>query len=306
VRGPPPPAIIALLTVLACSSSERDSIERAALPPGVVARVGTTDIAATTVASIAQAQRISPVVATERAINDALLASAAQARRDEASVAARSAHSRALVEALQIAAAEAGPVTDEEIAKLTAERWTELDRPVAVRTTHVVALVKKPDDDAPARAFAERMARELEGIREPAAFIERAKALGKEAAGGVEFTAERLPPIVTDGRSFDPDRPQEQGTFDQDYTRAAHALAEAGAHSPVVKTRFGYHVILLEERIAEQRVSLEERRSKLGPVAIARRAQRELGKLITSLRGNTPVEVSRAVEELTARVGVAP
>lgn len=306
MRGEPRPALLALLFALACSSPKRDATEHATLPPGVVARVADLDIAATTVAEIARAQTVSAPTAAERAISDAVFAAALSAepgRRDAAAVATRSAHARALVEALQEAAAETGPASDEEIEKLTAERWTELDRPVAVRTIHAVALVKKPEDDAAARELAERVAREVAGVREPDAFLKQARAL---AGGPVELRVERLPLVVPDGRTLEPNGAAGDARFDEDFTRAAHALVAAGDQSPLVKTRFGYHVIMLEERQPEHRLSLEERRRLLGPVAIARRAERQIKGLLKSLRDETALDVTRGAEQLTAQVGVAP
>ena len=219
-------------------------------------------------------------------------------------MATRSAHARALVEALQATAAAAGPPRDDEIEKLTAERWPELDRPVAVRTTHAVVIAKKPADDEGARALAERLTRELAGVREPRTFIERARALAPKPGAGIELKVEQLPPVVPDGRTFDPQGVEREGQLDETYTRAAHALVASGDQSPVIKTRFGYHVILLQERLPEHRPGLEERRRLLEREVMARRGQSELKRLLTTLRSGTALEVQRAADELTAGVGV--
>jgi peptidyl-prolyl cis-trans isomerase C len=175
-----------------------------------------------------------------------------------------------------------------------------------VRTAHVVVLVKRPEQDAPARALAERLARELEGVKTAGEFVERAKAL---AVADLELRAERLPPVTADGRSFDPSNPSaasDQDRFDLDFAAAAHSLALPGDHSPVIKTRFGYHVILLEERIPEERVELEDRRRVLAREVFARRAKDELKKLLEQLHQRTAVDVSRAADELTAKVVISP
>jgi hypothetical protein len=273
----------------------------------VVARVGELDVGEQAVRDIGRAQGIVPRAALERAISDALFALAASNDLGDAvvEVTARSAHARALLETLAVQARAAGPPRDEEIEKLTAERWTELDRPVTARTTHAVVLVKKPDEDASARALAERLARELGGITDSTEFEKRAKAQPSE---GLEVRVERLPAVAADGRTYYPERPSQgsdASTFDKDFSAAAVALREPGDQSPVVKTAFGYHVILLEERYPEHRVSLEERRVILGSEVLTRRAQVALKSLVSDLKRSATIEVARSADDLTSRVPVA-
>jgi peptidyl-prolyl cis-trans isomerase C len=296
-------------TLLACTSGSNQAPTRKALPPGVAASVGNDLVEVRTIARIASARGIEPSKARDLAIKDALFAASARADAANAPaivVAERAALGRALLEVLEAEAMKAGPPNDAELAEVVAERWTELDRPPSVRTTHAVILVKKPEDAAPARELAEKLARELAGITEFAVFAERARAFD---AKPFELVAERLSPVAPDGRVWDPNaRPGTQfpGGFDLDYARAANAIATVGDQSPVVKTAFGYHVILLEERLPERRVSPEERRATLHDEIVSRRVKKLVESTVARLRSATPVERERTEDSLTELAARAP
>ena len=300
---------LALLGALGCGEHRAAATATGPLPSGIAARVGDDDVRLSSVARIAQAQGVSPREARDRAVSDALLAAAFRADPQEAArvtSAERSVLARAVVERLRDDAAALGPATDEELQKLTEQRWPELDRPPSVRTTHAVVIVKKPADDAPARELATAIARAVAGARDSADFIARAKQVPTQ---GLDVTAETLPAATPDGRMWDPNERVPKaipGSLDLDFTRAATALKERGEQSPLVKSSFGYHVIRLEERYPEARSSPDERREKLAPEILSRRTKRELDALVARLHAQTPVETERAVEALTALVPIAP
>lgn len=303
--------LCALVTALSVGACERDvatpSNVEGKLPPGVLAEVGPERILTETVERVARAQGLSLLSARDAAISDALFAARAREVEDPAAlaVAERSALSRALLEQVRRQVA-ADPVTDAEIEAVTKDRWPELDRPVTVRTTHALVRVGEKDDPVRARATAERLALVLRGAASSKEFIERAKAFD---AKPFEVIAEPLDPATSDGRAFDPARGPHgtiTGSYVEDYTRAAHALASPGDQSPVTKTRFGFHVIRLEERLPEARVPLSERRVSLAPEVLRRRAKRYVDELVDKAKAGGSVEISRAAEELTSRVRVAP
>jgi hypothetical protein len=288
---------------LSCSGEPRPVATRAALPPGVVASVGGDLIHAETVARIASAQGIDRSAARDLAVRDAVFAAALRAdpqRSASVAVAERAALGRALFEVLEKQAEDLGPIGDTELLELATERWTELDRPPSVRTAHAVVLVKKPEDSAPARAFAERLLPAVRGAASTEEFLSRARSV--PATPPLEIVAEELSPVTEDGRMWDPRaRPGTKfGTVDRDYARAANALASPGDQSPIVKSAFGYHVILLEERIPEKRTTLDERRTLVGAEVVTRRARKLLEKALERLRESTPLEVERTAEGLTA------
>jgi peptidyl-prolyl cis-trans isomerase C len=281
------------------------------LPPGIVAEVGREPIAGTTVARIARAQGVSTEVARDRAISDALLSAAARktARPAELAVAERSALARGLLEQIRARAEAAGPPSEAEIEAVMRERWPELDRPITVRTTHALVRVSQASDEEKAKALAEKLALTLRSAASPKEFVDRAKAF---AAAPFEIIAESLDPVTSDGRAFDPYKGPNgtvTGSYVEDYARAAHAISTPGEQSPVTKTRFGFHVIRLDERLPEQRVPLEVRRPAVTSEVVRRRAKRHTDELLERLKGGgtgRTIETVRAAEELTSRVPVAP
>jgi hypothetical protein len=275
----------------------------------VVAVVGPERVAAGTVARIAAREGTSRLEARRRAVVDALFAAATRANpafSARVSVAERGVLARAVLERLQDDARALGPPTDDEIASPTAERWPELDRPPSVRTSHAVVLVKQPADDAPARALASELAAALKDAKTGDELVKRAQAF---PAHGLTIRAEHLPPVTPDGRLWDPDEQPPKpldGTFDADFARAANALTTPGEHSGLVKSAFGYHVILLDERYPERRMPLAERRDFLAEDVFSQRAKRSLDALLGRLRAASPASIDRAVDALTALVPTAP
>ena len=258
-----------------------------------------------TVARIAAAQGVSAAVARDRALTDALFATAARAKFEGTSivpVVERGALARAVLEGFKADAISRGPASDAEVAELTAHRWQELDRPESVRVTHAVVKIDGPASDAKARAIADHIRDAVRGITDPEAFMRAAGAVPHE---GVDVRVERLPAVTADGRTLDRDNPlTDTGQrFDLDFARAVQTLT-VGQISEPTKTVFGYHVILCEARLPEQRVPLEQRRVRLYDAVIKGRAERAKQDLLSRLSAATPTQLDRAVDDLTARVRV--
>jgi hypothetical protein len=272
----------------------------------MAAKVGAEEIALSTVAGIARAQSLALPAARGLAARDAAFAAGARsafAGSPILSVVERGAWARALLETFKVEAAARGPASDAEVAELSALRWQDFDRPETVRTTHAVAIVSKPEQDAVARAVAQKLYQAVRGVSDPQEFIRLAQAVAHE---GVDVRAERLPALTRDGRSYYPEgAPPELANqrFDKDFAAVAHGLA-TGQISEPTKSIFGYHVILCEARLPEKRVPLEERRSLLSDEVLKGRAERSKQELLGRLSGTTPILITRSVEDLTARVQV--
>jgi hypothetical protein len=185
------------------------------------------------------------------------------------------------------------------------QRWVDLDRPESVRVVHAVVLLPADGKKDAARALALELQRELEGVGDPAEFLKRAEAFPK---GALSVRAERLPALTADGRGWQVglNGSEAAGNFDSVFTRAAHALRTPGALSEPIETRFGFHLILLVERLPEQRIPRDEARRVLVPDVVSRRAERERRALVERLERQVGIEVSRNFDALTSNLEPGP
>jgi hypothetical protein len=295
--------------VASCGQKSNNAPRRsqtAELSAGIAAMVGDEPVSTKLVADIAREQALSPEVARDKAVSDALFAAYAKqelAGSGWVESAEKSAEARALLKEIKDQAEAGGPPTDAEVEQLTKERWQELAHPALSRTTHAVVLVKSPADDAKAKRVAARLAAAVAGVSDSKEFQDRAKKVDGE---GLEIRVEELRPVAADGRVADPDAPpgSEPIRDDPAFARAAAAIPAVGQQSPVVRSSFGYHVILLTERIPEQFVPLELRRKWLAREIYDRRARKALTDLTQKLSQTTRVEVDRTADDLMSRVRV--
>jgi peptidyl-prolyl cis-trans isomerase C len=296
-----------LLFVLSCASHDSDEPRPAnsRLPAGVAAQVGNEIIDVATVAELSARRSLDPRRARDLLVTDALFAAFAREQlRDTAlvSVVERAAFARALLEELERKARQRGEPTDAEITELLAARWQDLDRPQSARTAHAVVLVKEPSQDEMAREVARAIEASVAGIEDRDAFIERARSVD---ARGLTVQVEALPAVAADGRVVYTDEPllaRRYDRFDPDYARAANAIDQVGQNSGVVKSSFGYHVILLTERLPELRHSQSELRSLLSEDAYAKRTARLMDELFQQVRARANIEISRATGDLTGKL----
>lgn len=299
---------VSVLVALGCGERAASEVAVGSLPPGVVARVGAELVQASSVSRVSRAQGVTPRAALELAVSDAVFA---QAAREElpatlVRVLERTAAARALLEQLQADAERAGPPTAAELGEVARERWAELDRPDAVRTTHAVVMNDQPGRDAAARAVAQALAAALAHVKSSEELIEVA---GRFPGQGFEIRAEGLPFVTADGRVLlrrDAGFVAQRASFDPDFARAANALSAPGELSGVVKSAFGYHLIRLDERAPGVTVPSPELPGLLEPDVKQRRAKRARRELLERLRKAANVQVDRATDELTAQVKVAP
>lgn len=287
---------------------------------GAAARVGADIITRDHVARVAAAQSMSPASARDLAIHDALLAQEARAQGLDAEPNVQLTEAALLARFVArdiAAAAEAqGPVTDEELDQVTLRHWIELDRPDAARVVHALVMLKK-DSPPDARSAASNVAQAIraatskldegaaqaEPPRDPRGPEDPLVASFRQIANEPphekqEIRVEALSPVVADGRIVS----EGGGRFDETFARAALQLQRRGDVSPVIETPFGYHVIVLLERIAGTTIPREERRRMVREEVMSTRARAEKEKLMASLRAS--VAINRDVDALLAIVPV--
>ena len=200
-----------------------------------------------------------------------------------------------------------GLPTDAEVEIVTAERWFAVDRPSAAKTTHFVVRLTKSESPSSAQILARKIATAVHGISDPDAFIAAAKSF---PANGVEVVAESLPPVTADGRSIQLDKigePVAEGPrFDESFARAANSLESEGAQSGVVRSSFGYHVILLERKVDTKHVPIEERRLTFAREIYARRARQLTERFVEEGKKLRPVHVEPSLHETIVKSQVLP
>ena len=154
-------------------------------------------------------------------------------------------------------------------------------------------LVEQPDPaaDAAARAFAERAREAVLSATNSEEFQQKAKALPHP---GVDVVAEQLSAFAQDTRSTEGG----EGTIDEAFAKAAFALQDIGATSPVIESSFGWHVIRLEERVPEQRMPVDARRIAFSDEVYTLRASAVSNARLTALRAATPIELAPSAELL--------
>jgi hypothetical protein len=281
----------------------------AALLSGAVVRVGDETIDAETVRRLAATQKVSVPEARTRVIYDALMASGARQRglaNDPATiVATRGVLAEALLRKTR-QQARLAPSTPEEIARVTADHWLDLDRPQAVRTVHAVVRVAESDGPQKIKAaqeIAKKISVAVQGITDAGRFIDVANGVPHE---GFEVVAQKLSPVTADGRVADLEHRPEPGkppsTFEKEFVAIAWRLKTPGEQSAPVQTSFGWHVIMLTEIQPALVYPLEQRALMVRDEIVANRARETFDRELEDLRKKTPPRVERNAGTLMSLV----
>jgi hypothetical protein len=276
-----------VLAALGCSAEREPSG-----PPRAVA--AEISVPRSTLDAIAREQGVSPERALELGGEDALLAQhLVETDPERASWLERVVLARQLLAAFASEAEAGGPPTDAEVQAITEARFWELDRPRMVQVVHAVVLSDAEDPEA--RALAERIGSATSQVKGATEFLAAARAV---EAGHFKVQAESLAPVAPDGRAVDPASPPPAGPavqhFDRDFTAAAQRLTRPGEQSPVVRTRFGYHVLRLVKVIEPYQPSLDERRALLHAEIMSQRATALATALLAQQRRELQPSQSRS------------
>ncbi|UJR79500.1 peptidylprolyl isomerase [Sandaracinus amylolyticus] len=256
--------------------------------------VSTVDGAPITLAEVEEVARetgLSPQDALRRLQEERVLAAHAEAAGlgddHEVQDAVRRASVQALLEARVEAEITPASIPAEQVAERMDAQRARWWRPERRRSTHVLARLA-PDAPPEAGAAAERFVRRAIE-RMSAAEDARAEAhvIGEEDHSGRTYTVlvEDLPPVARDGQLV------------PEYLDALFARGERGVLAEPVRTRFGWHAIVLTEVMPPWEAPRDEVEAAMRQeLAVEARAAR-LEELVRELAGRTPVERDGAVIE---------
>lgn len=301
----PFPRVVAIAClVCACSSGgERapapttgpaPAAVNAQLGGDVVARVGNVNIDRALVLAVARARSISAKAAVDALVEEAVIAEAAlragaagdRGARVEVPLA------RAMLDRFRTEALAAGPWTDEEIGKLAAEQWRELDRPEGRAVVH--ALVKKevPDAEQVAKQLREKLvdANGPDAAASAKAFTDAAHAF--KVPSGPAVHVEELS-FVSDGRML-----EGNGSLLPAFTKGAFAIPSVLGTSDVVETSYGFHVIRLLTIFPPKIASREERIARLEPQLVGARVKALHDAKLAALHKANPPQLLAADADL--------
>jgi len=291
-------AAAVLLAVSAIACRETPPASTGAMGGGVVARVGSDTIDATLVGAVAAAQGLAPREALRHLVDDALAAAGARDRKLDATHGVRFQHDAALarivLQRLQEEARAAGPITAAELEELSERRWREVDLPEQSRVVHAVVLRKASTREDDGRALAAAIAAAVAQAHDGADFLQRARAV---PSGKLQIQAEELPAFGPDGRMS-----EGSGDLDGDFARAAFRLRSPGETSPVVESRYGWHVIRLVDRLPGKHVPPADRPALFAEDLAHLRARNGLVGALEAARKRVRVEPDPAAETLMAGV----
>ena len=169
-------------------------------------------------------------------------------------------------------------VSEEDIKKLYDENIGSFKKPEGVTVAHILIQLDEEKEAADAEAADKEAKAKIDAIydellKDPASFDKLAQEKSDCPSGKRDNG--KLPAFDKDGMLLDGG-----GAMDQTFADAAFGIEKAGQITKPVKTQFGYHIIKLIERNAEEVTPLEKLKDKLTEYLAAEKAQTDLNKML--------------------------
>jgi peptidyl-prolyl cis-trans isomerase C len=166
------------------------------------------------------------------------------------------------------------PVTEAQVRAYYASHLRELEIPDRVRLSHILVRVPRPSPEGQRQEARQRAERILERVRHGEDFEKLARELSEDdetsRLGG------RLPETP-------------RGVFEPDFEAQVFAL-RPGQVSGVIESRFGFHIVRLEEKIPGRLPPFEEVKDAVRARVSAERYQETMSRLENELRAKARIE----------------
>lgn len=298
-------AHLALAACVACGDGAADGAqdggaargrdERGPAAPAEGRVISTVDGAAITVEEVEEVARetgLSPLDALRRLQEERVLVAHAEAAglgdAPEVGDAVRRASVQALLARRVEAAITPETIPADEVRRRIEEQRARFARPERRVTTHVLARVPEGEVRPEAEAAAERFARRaIERLVAAADAVAEAHAMEAEDAPGRSFRVhvEDLPPVERDGRLV------------PEYLAATYSLERAGVVPQPVRTRFGWHAIVVREIVPPWRAPDDEVEETVRDELTVEARARRLDELVAELASRTSIALDEAAIE---------
>lgn len=285
---------IAVWAALACGDQvngllpSHEQAEVVDVSGDVVSRVNGSAIALAEVERLAEATDLSASAALRRLQAERLLSQEARSRGYAQSARTGQAARKAQIQELLKATVETVHVKDAEIEAAYKAHEARFEQPERRRATHVLAQLPADASPAAERAaheFIMQTIRALQTTDDTAATLRAAEA---ETSPLFKVVVQELPAA------------EKQGKFVPEFADALFSVDEPGVVPDPVRTRFGYHAILVREILpaeAQPRsVAFETLRSELS----TQHEKRRLDALLSDLREHTRVRFADDAHKLLA------
>jgi hypothetical protein len=255
----------------------------------VVSTVNGTPITVEEVAALTRKSRLDPGGALRRLQAERLLMEEAERRGLRRVPEARQVARQALAQALLDEEAATVRVSDGELREAYEKARARFVFPERRASLHVLASVGTPADDAPAHAFIRRVRDELAAAPEPEDVWARYQS---HAESGLRVSAERIPAV---------DR---EAPFVGEYLDALFGVASPSVVAEPVRTRYGWHAIVVTEILPASDKSLEEAEPVLRAELLVTKGKAHVDAFLRRLARDVPVQVRPDATKHVA--GLAP